>query len=77
MLDKSISAHKSNALDGVYLSTHYATLDIHVSRLRRNLLASSKTVKNNRGPGRRSLMGAPPWLEDNGARLTLISTPVS
>lgn len=78
VLEKSISALKSNALDDVHLSTRYATLlDMHVSRLRRNLLASSKTVKNNRGPGRRSSMGPPPWPDNNGARPTPINTPVS
>lgn len=76
VLEKSISALKSNALDDVHLSTRYATLlDMHVSRLRRNLLASSKT-KNNRGTARRSSMGPPPW-PDNGARPTQMNTPVS
>lgn len=78
VLEKSISALKSNALDDVHLSTRYATLlDMHVSRLRHNLLASSKTVKNNRGTGRRSSMGPPPWPDNNGTRATQVNTPVS
>ncbi|KAJ5761224.1 hypothetical protein N7520_008380 [Penicillium odoratum] len=64
VLEKSISALKSNALDDVHLSTRYATLlEMHVSRLRRNLLASSKAVKNSRGVTRRSSMGPPPWTD--------------
>ncbi|KAJ5648738.1 hypothetical protein N7490_005110 [Penicillium lividum] len=64
VLEKSISALKSNALDDVHLSTRYATLlEMHVSRLRRNLLASSKAVKNSRGATRRSSMGPPPWTD--------------
>lgn len=78
VLEKSISALKSNALDDVHLSTRYATLlDMHVSRLRRNLLASSKTAKNNRGTARPSSMGPPPWPDNNGARPTQMNTPVS
>ncbi|KAJ5090028.1 hypothetical protein N7532_008712 [Penicillium argentinense] len=74
---KSISALKSNALDDVHLSTRYATLlDLHVSRLRRNLLASSKNGKHSRGATRRSSMGPPPW-PDNGDRPNTMNTPVS
>lgn len=63
ILEKCIQSLRSNALDDIHLSTRYATLlDMHVSRLRRNLLASSKT-KNARG----TAPPAPPqpWL-DNG-----------
>ena len=77
VLEKSISALKSNALDDVHLSTRYATLlDMHVSRLRRNLLASSKNIKTSHGTTQRSSMGPPPWPE-NGDRSTQINTPVS
>ncbi|KAJ5136605.1 hypothetical protein N7448_005159 [Penicillium atrosanguineum] len=77
VLEKSIAALKSNALDDVHLSTRYATLlDMHVSRLRRNLLASCKNVKNSRGTTRRSSMGPPAWPE-NGDRSNHINTPVS
>ncbi|THC92181.1 hypothetical protein EYZ11_008340 [Aspergillus tanneri] len=59
-LEQCIHALRSNALDDIHLSTRYATLlEMHVSRLRRNLLASSKTVKSNHGTGRSS-MGPPP-----------------
>lgn len=77
VLEKSIKALKSNALDDVHLSTRYATLlDMHVSRLRHNLLASSKTIKNGRGTTRRSSMGPPPWPE-NGERANMANGPVS
>lgn len=86
VLERSISALKSNALDDVHLSTRYATLlDMHVSRLRRNLLASSKAMKNNnnnnnannsRAATRRSSMGPPPWPE-SADRSNTINTPVS
>ncbi|KAJ5550063.1 hypothetical protein N7535_001994 [Penicillium sp. DV-2018c] len=77
ILEKSIKALKSNALDDVHLSTRYATLlDMHVSRLRRNLLASSKTAKSSRGATRRSSMGPPPW-PDAGDRSTPMSAHMS
>ncbi len=88
VLERSISALKSNALDDVHLSTRYATLlDMHVSRLRRNLLASSKAMKNNnnnnnnnannsRAATSRSSMGPPPWPE-SADRSNTINTPVS
>ncbi|KAJ5347226.1 Fungal transcriptional regulatory protein [Penicillium brevicompactum] len=77
ILEKSIKALKSNALDDVHLSTRYATLlDMHVSRLRRNLLASSRTVKNSRGATRTSSMGPPHW-PDSGNRSHAMNTPVS
>jgi hypothetical protein len=75
ILEKSIKALKSNALDDVHLSTRYATLlDMHVSRLRRNLLASSKAAKNSRGATRMSSMGPPSWPDD---RSHSMNTPVS
>lgn len=66
LLEKCIHSLRSNALDDIHLSTRYATLlDMHVSRLRRNLLASSKN-KNSRGNTNRSSLAPPqPWL-DNG-----------
>jgi hypothetical protein len=76
ILEKSIKALKSNALDDVHLSTRYATLlDMHVARLRRNLLASSKARKNSRGNTRRSSMGPPPWPDAD--RSNSMNTPVS
>lgn len=75
ILEKSIKALKSNALDDVHLSTRYAALlDMHVSRLRRNLLASSKVAKGRDAP-RSSPMGPPPWPE-TGDRSNPINTPV-
>ncbi|CEO60722.1 hypothetical protein PMG11_05290 [Penicillium brasilianum] len=85
VLERSISALKSNALDDVHLSTRYATLlDMHVSRLRQNLLASSKAIKNNvnnnfnnsRTATSRSSMGPPPWPE-NTDRSNTANTPLS
>ncbi|KAJ5731890.1 hypothetical protein N7493_003371 [Penicillium malachiteum] len=76
VLEKSISALKSNALDDVHLSTRYATLlDMHVARLRHHLLASSRAVKTSRGAPRRSSMGPPGW-PDAGDRPNEINTPV-
>ncbi|KAJ5925453.1 hypothetical protein N7454_008092 [Penicillium verhagenii] len=76
VLEKSISALKSNALDDVHLSTRYATLlEMHVSRLRHNLLASSKAVKNARGAARPSSMGPPAW-PDASDRANQVNTPV-
>lgn len=86
VLERSICALKSDALDDVHLSTRYAALlDMHVSRLRRNLLASSKAMKNNnnnnnannsRAATRLSSMGPPPWPE-SADRSNTINTPVS
>ncbi|KAE8340029.1 hypothetical protein BDV24DRAFT_175691 [Aspergillus arachidicola] len=60
VLERSIQALRSNALDDIHLSTRYAALlDMHVARLRRNLLASSKTVKSNQGTASRPSMGVP------------------
>ncbi|CAG7935233.1 unnamed protein product [Penicillium nalgiovense] len=75
ILEKSIEALKSNALDDVHLSTRYAALlDMHVSRLRRNLLASSKVMKSSQDATRRSSMGPPPWPDTD--RLNPMSAPV-
>lgn len=58
VLEKTIQALESNALDDIHLSSRYATLlDMHVSRLRHNLLASSKGVKNGHGTTTRSSAG--------------------
>ncbi|KAL4739441.1 hypothetical protein BDV11DRAFT_205163 [Aspergillus similis] len=44
IIERCIQALKSNALDDIHLSTRYAALlETHVSRLRRNLLASKAT----------------------------------
>ncbi|KAE8392812.1 C6 transcription factor [Aspergillus alliaceus] len=60
ILERSIQALRSNALDDIHLSTRYAALlEMHVARLRRNLLASSKTVKNSQGTASRPSMGVP------------------
>lgn len=76
ILEKSIKALKSNALDDVHLSTRYAALlDTHVSRLRRNLLASSKITKSSAETTQRSSMGPPPWT-DTGDRSNPMRTPV-
>lgn len=65
ILEQSIQALRSNALDDIHLSTRYATLlDMHVSRLRRNLLASSKFMKNsNHGTANRSSAGHVPCVD--------------
>ncbi|KAL4922295.1 hypothetical protein BDW62DRAFT_50924 [Aspergillus aurantiobrunneus] len=57
ILERCIQALKSNALDDIHLSTRYAALlETHVSRLRRNLLASSKAIRSSHGcTGRSSL----------------------
>lgn len=61
ILEKTIQALESNALDDIHLSTRYAALlDMHVSRLRRNLLVSSKSVKNSHGTTTRSSTDPPP-----------------
>ncbi|KAL2702931.1 hypothetical protein AAEP93_007229 [Penicillium crustosum] len=78
ILEKSIKALKSNALDDVHLSTRYAALlEMHVSRLRRNLLASSKVAKSSQDATRRSSMGPPPWPgPDTGDRSNSMRAPV-
>ncbi|EAA65058.1 hypothetical protein AN1893.2 [Aspergillus nidulans FGSC A4] len=48
IIERCIQALKSNALDDIHLSTRYAALlETHVSRLRRNLLASKATRSTN------------------------------
>ncbi|KAL4785251.1 hypothetical protein BJX76DRAFT_186739 [Aspergillus varians] len=60
ILERCIQALKSNSLDDIHLSTRYAALlETHVSRLRRNLLASSKVTKSSYGCTTRS-SPAPP-----------------
>lgn len=67
VLEKCIQSLRSNALDDIHLSTRYATLlDMHVSRLRRNLLASSKNVRNSRGQGTTPSMPPPHPAVDTG-----------
>jgi hypothetical protein len=47
IIERCIQALKSNALDDIHLSTRYAALlETHVSRLRRNLLASATRSTN-------------------------------
>lgn len=66
ILEKTIQALRSTTLDDIHLSSRYATLlDMHVSRLRHNLLMSSKSIKNSRGTTRRSSAGPPSWPPDN------------
>lgn len=75
ILEKSIVALRSNALDDVHLSTRYATLlEIHLSRMQRNLLVSSKSTKTHEY--QRTSMGPPPW-PDTTNRLNQINTPIS
>ncbi|PYH45101.1 putative C6 transcription factor [Aspergillus saccharolyticus JOP 1030-1] len=58
ILERCVHALRSNALDDIHLSTRYAELlEMHVSRLRRNLLASSKLVKPSHGTTTRGAMG--------------------
>lgn len=80
ILERTIQALKSNALDDIHLSSRYATLlNLHVSRLRRNLLVSSRG-KNSRGTTTTSST-CPPSRPDNGTgngNSTMVnSTPLS
>uniref|UniRef100_A0A093Y4I2 Transcriptional activator ARO80 n=1 Tax=Talaromyces marneffei PM1 TaxID=1077442 RepID=A0A093Y4I2_TALMA len=52
VLEKSIQALRSNILDDVHLASRYAILlEVHLSRLRRNLVASSSSATMNKiGP---------------------------
>ncbi|KAI9926826.1 hypothetical protein MW887_003923 [Aspergillus wentii] len=78
ILENCIHALKTNALDDIHLSTRYAELlAMHVSRLRRNLLASSKTMKNGRAATRRSSTGPPPWADNNRSNSTSVEDPVA
>jgi hypothetical protein len=57
VLERTIQALRSNALDDIHLSTRYATLlETHVSRLRRNLVASCKSLKRRRGSTTHSMV---------------------
>ncbi|EAW11335.1 putative C6 transcription factor [Aspergillus clavatus NRRL 1] len=61
ILERTIQALRSNALDDIHLSTRYATLlETHVSRLRRNLLASSKAIRKRHASSTRHSL-APPF----------------
>jgi hypothetical protein len=56
VLEKSIQALRSNILDDIHLASRYAILlEVHLSRLRRNLVASSSSAAmikiNNPGAG--------------------------
>lgn len=76
VLEKTIQALETNALDDIHLSSRYATLlDMHVSRLRHNLLASSWSARNNRGTaaGRSSAVPSTPQ-PDSGPRPTSSGT---
>ncbi|EED23102.1 C6 transcription factor, putative [Talaromyces stipitatus ATCC 10500] len=59
VLEKSIQALRSNILDDVHLASRYAILlEVHLSRLRRNLVASSSSTTMNKiiNPGSRGSM---------------------
>ncbi|RHZ54625.1 putative C6 transcription factor [Aspergillus thermomutatus] len=67
VLERTIQALRSNALDDIHLSTRYATLlETHVSRLRRNLLASSKSLKRRRGSTTQHSMAPPSYASATG-----------
>ncbi|KAL2861509.1 hypothetical protein BJX68DRAFT_7090 [Aspergillus pseudodeflectus] len=71
ILERCIQALKSSALDDIHLSTRYASLlETHVSRLRRNLLASSKAVRTSHGCTTRSSM-APLNTDTEGSTPTM------
>jgi hypothetical protein len=75
VLQQTIQSLRSNALDDIHLSTRYATLlDMHVSRLRRNLLASSKVMKSGQGTTRSST--GPP-LPENETLTTVVNAPMT
>ncbi|GAB1203039.1 hypothetical protein APSETT445_001665 [Aspergillus pseudonomiae] len=77
VLERSIQALRSNALDDIHLSTRYAALlDMHVARLRRNLLASSKTVKSNQGTTSKPSMGVPSST-NQGNNTPMMDIPIS
>lgn len=63
VLEKSIQALRSNILDDVHLASRYAILlEVHLSRLRRNLIASASSMPtmtkfaNPAGPGASTIM---------------------
>ncbi|GES63619.1 C6 transcription factor [Aspergillus terreus] len=75
VLQQTIQSLRSNALDDIHLSTRYATLlDMHVSRLRRNLLASSKVMKSGQGTTRSSTGPPPP---ENETPTTAVNAPMT
>lgn len=75
VLEKTIQALETNALDDIHLSSRYATLlDMHVSRLRHNLLASSWGVRNNRGTAGRSSAAPSTPRPDSGPRPSSAAT---
>ncbi|PWY78263.1 C6 transcription factor [Aspergillus heteromorphus CBS 117.55] len=77
VLDRSVQALKSNALDDIHLSSRYAALlEMHVSRLRRNLFASSRTGRHSHRPPVQSAM-APSQGMDDGTPINQMVTPVS
>ncbi|KAK2767068.1 hypothetical protein FQN54_006387 [Arachnomyces sp. PD_36] len=61
ILERSILALRSSTLDDIHLGSRYASLlDVHVSRLRRSFMASSKHSRPSQGvPTRPSSTGAP------------------
>ncbi|EBA27314.1 C6 transcription factor, putative [Aspergillus fumigatus Af293] len=62
VLERTIQALRSNALDDIHLSTRYATLlETHVSRLRRHLVASCKSLKRRRESTTRHSMVPPSY----------------
>ncbi|PYH98817.1 C6 transcription factor [Aspergillus ellipticus CBS 707.79] len=78
ILDRSVQALKSNALDDIHLSSRYAALlEMHVSRLRRNLFASSRTGKHSHRPTAQSAMAPSQNMDDSRAPMEHMVTPVS
>ena len=61
VLERSIQALRSSTLDDIHLASRYASLlDVHVSRLRRSFMASSKHSRPSNGaPTRPPSTGAP------------------
>lgn len=61
ILERSIQALRSSALDDIHLASRYASLlEVHVSRLRRSFMASSKLSRPSNGaPTRPPSTGAP------------------
>ncbi|PYI14245.1 putative C6 transcription factor [Aspergillus japonicus CBS 114.51] len=77
ILERCVQVLKSNALDDIHLSTRYAELlEMHVSRLRRNLLASSKSAKNSHGTTTRNSM-VPQQSTESDNPAPMAETPVS
>ncbi|KAL2835276.1 hypothetical protein BDW59DRAFT_168515 [Aspergillus cavernicola] len=72
ILERCIQALKSNALDDIHLSTRYAALlETHVSRLRRNLLASSNVIRNGHACTARSSTAPQPNTDTEGSTPTV------